>query len=213
MKHIYSVLSSLILGATLSIASAQAVSLPYQMSFEEADTIELQNKWTLNPGADGPLCRDQWIVGRSEHSAGRQALYISNNGADAWFDSVPCVQYAYMDIQLPASTRCDISFDWKCIGATGTTPASLYVGWNTPANLNVEAINRSAVVPGTILNRLTWLTNKNGQEEWTNYITSINSPADGRTMRLVFAWVNSNTNADARTVGACIPSSSANGAE
>jgi hypothetical protein len=125
MKNIYAVLLSLFAGACISGAVAQTVSLPYQMSFEEADSVELRNKWTLNPGADAPLCKDQWIIGRSEHSAGRQALYISNNGSDAWFDTVPCVQYAYMDIQLPAGTRVDLSFDWKCIGASGNTPASL----------------------------------------------------------------------------------------
>lgn len=204
MKNIYAVLLSLFVGACISGAVAQTVSLPYQMSFEEADSVELRNKWTLNPGADAPLCKDQWIIGRSEHSAGRQALYISNNGSDAWFDTVPCVQYAYMDIQLPAGTRVDLSFDWKCIGASGNTPASLYVGWNTPQNLQVDAINRSAAVPGTILNRLTWLKAASGQEEWTNYISSFNAPADGRAMRLVFAWVNANTDPDACTIGACI---------
>lgn len=210
MKHIFSVLMSIMAGAFISAATAQTVSLPYQMSFEEADSVELRN-WVLNPGTAAALCKDQWIVGHAVHSAGNQALYISNNGLDAQFDSIPDVQYAYRDFTLPQGNY-ELSFEYLCVGAA---TSSMYAGWDTPNNLPVQAIQGSGTIPNArpayLKNRLKLFKNPadptsdgrvNGVSQWRDTTFMIQST--GATMRLVFAWANSNISPDARTIGACI---------
>ena len=183
-------------------ASAQNVSLPYQMNFESNESAELAN-WRLNPGANASLVLDQWVVGNSVHSAGRQSLYISNNGQDAMFDSVPCVQYAYRDLVLPQG-QCILTFDWLCIGGASS---SLYVGLGDFSGMNLTALT-TGVLPNTLSNpvassMLPSLSNLKGQDTWTN--ASYTFVSDGVTpTRLVFAWVSKNkTKADC-TIGACI---------
>ncbi len=182
--------------------TAQNVSLPYQMNFEENESAELNN-WNLNPGANAPALLDQWVVGNSVHSAGRQALYISNNGMDAMFDSIPALQYAYRDLLLPAGT-CILTFDWFCIG--GAT-SSLYVGVGDFSALSLVA-NANGTLPSTLNNpvqsmMLPALSNLKGSETWTN--ASYTFISDGVTpTRIVFAWVSKNRESAACTVGACI---------
>lgn len=202
MKHIYSVLSLLILGATLSIASAQAVSLPYQMSFEDNESAELAN-WTLNPGANAAILPDQWFVGNSVHSVGRQALYISNDSADAMFDTVPCVQYAYRDMILPQGTYI-LSFEWLCIGSDNS---SLYVGMGDFSSLTLEA-RTNGILPNTLTNpvlsaMIPACKDLKKQETWQN--VTYTSSSDGVTpTRLVFAWVTKNKDRSKCSIGACI---------
>lgn len=194
-------LNVLVLAVVMSLPmAAQNVSLPYQMNFEANEAAEL-SQWTLNPGANASLVLDQWTVGSSVHSAGRRALYISNNGRDAQFDTVPCVQYAYRDLVLPAGP-CILTFDWLCIGG----PASaLYAGIVDVNSLTLEA-RTTGTLPNTlsnpVLTRMTY-SNLKEQETWKN--ESLNLSSDGVTpIRLVFAWANNNQNKAACTVGACI---------
>lgn len=180
--------------------TAQNVSLPYQMNFEENESAELNN-WNLNPGANAPALLDQWVVGKSVHSAGRQALYISNNGRDAQFDSVPGVQYAYRDMVLPAGT-CILTFDWLCIGAP---TSALYVGIGDLTGLTLEA-RTIGTLPNTIANPVLTsmlFSNLKDQETWKN--ESYTFTSDGvSTTRLVFAWASNNRDKSASTIGACI---------
>ena len=201
-KHLLISLVAIIVGVLAGNlrVSAQNVSLPYQMNFESNETAELAN-WVLNPGADASEVFDQWVVGNSVHSAGRQALYISNNGQDAMFDTVPCVQYAYRDMILPAGT-CILTFDWFCIGGPSS---SLYVGVGDFSACTLEA-NTKGAIPNTIKNpvgSLMTFSNWYGSESWTN--ASYTFTSDGMTpTRLVFAWENKNRDRSACTIGACI---------
>ena len=190
--------------ATLGTSAfAQAVSVPYQMNFESNEIAELNNNWTLNPGANAANLLDQWMVGNSVHSTGRQSLYISNNGRDAMFDSVPCVQYAYRDFILPKGQYI-LTFDWLCIGAA---TSSLYVGMGDFNGLTLEA-RTVGTLPNTMANpvapsMLSNLSNLKGQDTWKNESYTFNS--DGvTTLRLVFAWVSGNTSKANCTIGACI---------
>ena len=182
--------------------TAQNVSLPYQMNFEENESAELNN-WTLNPGANAPALLDQWVVGKSVHSAGRQALYISNNGMDAMFDSVPCVQYAYRDMVLPAGT-CILTFDWLNIGIDGV--ATLWVGAGNMQGLTMAA-NLTGAIPNTLTNpvdpALQALRSASGAGTWQNVNYQFVSDGVNPT-RLVFVWSNKNRDRSACTIGACI---------
>ena len=86
MKKIVTLVLILVATTCGLYVSAQAVTLPYQVNFEANETSEI-SRWTLNPGSNASSCKDQWIINSAVHSAGRQALYISNNGIDAQFDS------------------------------------------------------------------------------------------------------------------------------
>ncbi len=184
--------------------SAQAVTSPYQVNFEANETAEMA-QWTLNPGANPANVLDKWMVGTSVHSAGRQALYISNNNADAQFDSVPCIQYAYRDILLPQG-KYDFSFDWLCVGAASS---ALYVGFEdfTPQekNLMVTQTNGAfnTLLKSAMLSFPGYTNGLKGADTWQNASTTIYS--DGSTVyRLVFVWVNGNTSKANNNVGACI---------
>ena len=196
-------LNVLVLFVTMSLSvKAQNVSLPYQMNFEANESAEL-GQWELNPGALSSQVLDQWVVGSSVHSAGRQSLYISSNGRDAIFDTVPCVQYAYRDMVLPAGT-CILTFDWFCIGATAS---SLYVGVGDLQNLTLET-NTTGALPNAIRNpvansMIPALSNLKGSENWAN--ASYTFTSDGITpTRLVFAWVTKNRDRAACAIGACV---------
>ena len=202
MKKIVTLVWILVVSTLGLRVSAQAVTLPYQMNFEANEATEL-GQWTLNPGANASKVLDQWMVGASVHSAGRQSLYISNNNQDAMFDSVPCVQYAYRDLVLPQGT-CILTFDWFCIG--GPT-SSLYVGMGNFSGTTLTA-QTTGTLPNTLNNpvlgkMIPALSNLKGSENWEN--ASYVFTSDGVTpVRLVFAWVSKNKNKAACTIGACI---------
>lgn len=202
MKKIYTFVFSLVLGFLSSALSAQAVSLPYQMNFEANESAELSN-WVLNPGASDLTLLDQWMVGTSMHSAGRQSLYISNDTSKAWFDTVPCVQYAYREMIIPQGTYI-LNFDWYCVGAASS---SLYVGMGNFSDLTLVALEKGSL-PNTIANpvassMLSQFSNLKGSETWQN--ATYTSYSDGVTpLRLVFAWVNNNRLRENCNIGACI---------
>lgn len=201
MKKIVSVVLILVASVFGGVVSAQNVTLPYQVNFEANETAEL-SQWVLNPQGTSADYLDKWMLGNSVHSAGRQALYISSNGRDAIFDSVPCVQYAYRDVVLPQGT-CILSFDWMCIGGD---LSSLYAGIGTSLTSLTLVASLDGRLPATPANPVSsrlQFKNLKGQDRWKNETYQFTS--DGQTpVRLVFAWVSKNTDKSACTMGACI---------
>ena len=198
MKRIFTLVVTCVFAVLGLSVSAQAVSLPYQMNFEANEAAELSN-WVLNPGGTTSSYVDKWIVGNSVHSAGHQALYISNNDRDAMFDTVPCVQYAYRDILLPAGTY-DLTFDWMCVGSSSS---SLYVGFTNFANTTLTARTIGSLIPAIKARMLSTYSDLKKQDMWQNASVTVSS--DGATtQRLVFAWVNNNRDREACSIGACI---------
>ena len=204
MKKIVTLILMLVVSTLGLRVSAQAETLPYQVNFESNETAEMA-QWTLNPGANPANVLDKWMVGTSVHSAGRQALYISNNNADAQFDSVPCIQYAYRDILLPQG-KYDFSFDWLCVGASSS---ALYVGFEdfTTAEKNLMVTQTHGAFNTALKNAMLsfpgYTNGLKGADTWQNASTTIYS--DGLTVyRLVFVWVNGNTSKANNNVGACI---------
>ena len=185
-----------------SILYAQTtVSIPYMMSFEEADSVEWAN-WHINEGTLAPSCRDQWMVGTDQKSDGLRSLYISDNDSSAHFRVSRNIQFAYRDFLLPAGNYI-VAFDWKCMGSAN---ASFYVGCGPANNLSCEATTDGAPLSTTYTR---WCQPQTedlwGQRYWQNArLTGINSNGS-RVMRLFFAWVSTNTDTTlVYPVGACI---------
>jgi len=181
---------------------AQAISVPYSMSFEESDSVEMQ-QWELNPGAKGSLCADQWVVGTATHSSGKRALYISADGGEsACFDSTQNVQYAYRDIILPKANY-ELSFDWRCMGSD---VACLYAGVAPKSNVEKDmmANNLTGSVPSTILPWCKTLGPLRGNSAWKNESLPISSNGTN-TLRIFFVWASSNKDTKlAVPLGGCI---------
>ncbi|MBR3646922.1 MAG: hypothetical protein IKN59_00840 [Paludibacteraceae bacterium] len=180
---------------------AQSVSIPYSMSFELADSVEMQN-WVLNNGPLASSCNDQWIVGTDQKSDGRRSLYISDNGVSAHMGMGPNIQFVYRDFVLP-SGKYTVSFDWKNMGAANAT---LYAGCGPAANLPCVAMTSSSVLSSTYT---TWCQPQTsqlfGQRYWQNArLLNVNSNGT-RVMRLFFAWCSNNMDTTLlNPLGACI---------
>lgn len=185
------------------LLSAQLqVSIPYQMSFEEADSAEWVN-WHINEGATPQTCRDYWMVGEDQHSDGKRSLYISDNGFTAHFGAARNIQFAYRDFQLPQGNYI-VAFDWKNVGSANST---LYVGCGpVTTSLSCQAITNGQPLPsGYTMWCQPATSDLKGQRYWQNArLTGVNANGT-RTMRLYFAWVNTNTDTTLFSpLGACI---------
>ncbi len=176
-----------------------SISVPYNFSFEEDETVEL-SKWVLNPGLGADTLSEKWIVGKAARSDGERSLYISNNGEDNQFGVGPLTQYAYRDILLPKGVY-ECSFDWCCVGAQG---ASLYAGIYDKETINSLTVGSSrAEIPSTVLTGCS-LTNLYSASRWQHADFRVSSNGT-RVLRMYFIWVNRNTETDLpMPIGACI---------
>lgn len=188
-----------ILGICGSVAAQQYMSVPYSLDFELADSVEIQN-WVFNPGADATF-PEHWVVGSSEHSSGRCALYISADSVSAGYTVARTVQYAYRDVMLPAG-KYIFSFDWKCVGSAKST---LSAGYALASQLTaMQAQKTSATIPTAIVNKVNaQMKNRNGERTWQSASFQIQSNGTDPT-RVFFAWSNAETDPAACGVGACI---------
>lgn len=187
----------------LSDICGQQITVPYQLGFEEADSLELKN-WVINPGTNAYKCEDQWVISTSTKSEGFQSLYISNDdGVNAQFGTHPNVQYAYRDFTIPQGGY-DIAFDWRCMGKG--LEASLYAGvapLNSVQNYMMADYQR-AVVPTQIASWCKTLGALNGTSLWKNSSLHINSNGTS-VYRLFFVWTSSNVDTTlAMPIGACV---------
>ncbi len=209
------ILVSLFLSLGVVSLSAQStdptISIPYSMSFEKGDSVELQN-WVLNPGRKASLCPEQWMVGEATANDGKQALYISaDDGVTEHFGVARNVQYAYRDVLLPKGSY-NLTFDWRCMGNANSSTC-LYVGAGPISDLSaLEASNTSAALPTEVIK---WVSTHtvdgkevpealSGVSHWRN--KTMKFPSNGnRVIRLFFAWTNANNDTTlAMPVAACI---------
>lgn len=186
-----------------TMEAQQMVSIPYTMSFEEADSLELQN-WVINSGPLAPSCKDQWMVGTDTKSEGKRSLYISDNGQTAHFGKAKNVQFVYRDFLLPRGYY-TISFDWKNMG---TSKAVLYAGFTSPSSVTTPctALNKSGVLPADYAGTYQTATAQlYGQRYWQNAkLLQVNSNGT-RPIRLYFAWCSANNDTTLMNpLGACI---------
>ncbi|MDR0811419.1 MAG: fibronectin type III domain-containing protein, partial [Paludibacter sp.] len=183
------------------ITAQTLINIPYSCGFE--DSVEV-SKWTLNAGAQGALCTEQWLVSNAARSEGRNGLYISNDGFSAKYGKAANIVVAYREFSVPVSApNYDISFDWKNSGAAGVSDLYVYFLPNGMQAPNSNAVSGSPTsIPATYSSfRRAVLNNKT---QWQNYAFQANL-ATGNTYKLVFVWVNSNTDTTLMNpVGACI---------
>lgn len=181
-------------GVALTQLSAQAISIPYQMGFEQSDTSELKLRWTFNAGPEGAQCVDQWVVGNAACNEGKQSLYISHDGGEtACFGKTRNVQIAYCDLTLPDGNYY-VCFDWRCFGNDNT---KFYAGMG----------RRSAIPDSLLMARANSMTIPNQLRSfvfrecdgvsrsayWKNVISDpIKVKTPNNSLRLFFVWASSN---------------------
>jgi len=201
---------------------AQVTALPYMCSFEEDEDL---SSWVLNPQT--PNATDKWMMGTATFSEGKRSLYISDNATDPHFGKTPTVSIAYMRYKFPdadGQKNYDLSFDWKCIGATDA--AMLYVMacpekyfLNQTSGMegyyigNILANSASGKLSNPVVQACSQLgPNRdkalNNVSQWTNISLSSDIRVSSRNSKeifvIAFIWVNSNQDADLQDMGACI---------
>lgn len=177
-----------------SVASAQMITIPYSMSFEEADSLEMNN-WVINPGAAAPQCADFWYNGPALHSDGRRGMYIvcEDSVHMPTYAQANNLQFFYRDFQFPKGSFV-ITFDYLIESEPN---AELYVGYTmfgtspTTAANAVTANATSSVMPSTLVNAKT-LTNLGHAGTWqTVSLPRLSNATAGQyTYRVFFAWSN-----------------------
>ncbi|MDR1544266.1 MAG: hypothetical protein LBS50_07685 [Prevotellaceae bacterium] len=159
----------------------------YYSGFDNATEIGgwvLQNKAT---------CTNKWVIGSTVSITHRNALYISEDGEDNWYDGTTAgFVSAYKEFTLPVGEQFDIDFDWKC---TGDNNDYMYVCWVEDTLTSTNWTNNNSTPPifietskKQIDGRATLKLNKSLNWEHGHFrITGI-----GRPVKLVFFWVNDN---------------------
>ncbi len=190
-----------------SVAQTIAIRVPYQMSFEESDSVELQ-QWVLNPGTKASQCAEQWVVGDACASDGKRALYISlDGGVTDHFGVHKNTQYVYRKMILPKGSY-NLTFDWRCMGGEHT---AFYAGVGAFSALDsyLRANNKSAVVNDYVVSASGKPAGYDdgrfyGTSTWKNTTFTFNSNGT-RELCLYFAWTNANTDSMIVTpISACI---------
>ena len=186
-------------------AYSQLINVPYMCGFE--DSVEVSN-WVLNYGADGPNCKEQWVVGNGARSEGRNGLYISNDGYSAAYGVNSNIVVAYREFSVSEHIPYDISFDWRSMGKLGES--DLYVLLLRESDPVPESNSASGVATNVIQARS--LARLNGSSRWQNHelrqgggmVPGI-SLGTGEKYKLAFVWVNNNRDSvNIGKAGACI---------
>ena len=131
---------------TLRTANRYA-SLPFSCGFENTEQNAL---WTMENGVN----TNKWFIGSGTNNGGTHSLYVSdNNGlANSYSNTSSTVDYAYIDLMIPASGDYSYSFDWKCYGesthdflraALVPNTEMLTAGTSLPAGLTVNSMPES----------------------------------------------------------------------
>jgi len=204
MKYRYILLSVFFFGLFFSANTQTLIPVPYLDGFE---TPEQRAKWRLNHGPQGHLTNDQWVIGRGARTEGQYGLYIATDSNEfvSQFGHVPNVVVAYREFSVPRPMQYNISFDWRTNIAGGSHPGApgLYVLLlSTAEQIPVSVPNSAIVSPAIVNNRRAGPLND--QLQWQNHSFDVFLPA-GPDFRLVFVWVNNNTNDNLRNpIGASI---------
>lgn len=215
--------------ATLTVR-AGAIRVPWECGFEADETVEM-SEWVLNPGT--PNATDKWCIGRAIRSTGKQSLYISTTGGEiASYGNHPNIVMAYRRISFPELTQAkeyDISFDWRSPSESGV----LYVFFDyssklldgTDNILQYATANYNPVsntIPQRVLNNAqyvssgnyartqtmsrnaTWINSSIDAGAGTTYSVRMTANNSKKEFALVFVWINTNSDSESLTTGACI---------
>lgn len=177
ISHYKKSLSTLFLLFWASLLWGQA-TLPYTEDFEGTHNFTLVN-------GTGPSTQtNKWFVGTAVNNGGSKSLYISNDGGvKNEYSNTTSRTHAFRDISIPAGVNeVTLSFDWRAFGETNYDYLEIRI---VPTTINPSA--GSIIASGTVLAQL------NGNNNFSNQSIILNTSAfAGRTMRLVFSWINDN---------------------
>ncbi len=185
---------------------SQLINVPYMCGFE--DSVEVSN-WVLNYGADGPNCKEQWVVGNGARSEGRSGLYISTDGSTAAYGVNSNIVVAYREFSVSEYIPYDISFDWKSMGFPGSS--DLYVLLLRGSDPVPESDASSGLVTSAI-SAFSYAQLSNSSR-WQNCVLTQGGGTiqqgitllPGENYKLAFVWVNNNRDsAYVNMTGACI---------
>jgi len=206
MKYKYILLLSVFLfGLFFSVNAQTLVPIPFSEGFEDPAT---RGYWVLNHGPQGHLTNDRWTIGTGARSEGRYGLYITVPDScliTPQFGHTPNVVVAYREFSVPRNMQHNISFDWRTTitGGSHSGAPGLYVLLMHPGHGATPVSNPISGIAPAIITQL-GATPLNNQLQWQNHSFNANLQT-GIVYRLVFIWVNNNTNPDFRNpIGACI---------
>jgi uncharacterized repeat protein (TIGR02543 family) len=136
------------------------------------------NGWVLVNGAQ----TNKWVIGSATSRAGSYSAYISNNGsANSYTVTSSSVVHLYKDVTFPtSSSNFTLTFYFKGNGESNYD--NMTVRYSTTS---------STPVAGSIFSAGTFLGTYYNNSSWTQ--KTITLPAatfSGKTMRLVFSWIN-----------------------
>jgi len=94
-------------------AAITTADLPYLCDFE--DETENAN-WKLNPGVEGIITENRWVIGDALAYTGRKSMYVSGDGGvSSEYAATNNMLLAYRDITLDQGDY-DIAYDWNGTG-------------------------------------------------------------------------------------------------
>ncbi|MBI3517984.1 MAG: T9SS type A sorting domain-containing protein [Bacteroidetes bacterium] len=163
-----------------TIISSTATTNP-NGSFENATSTFAANGWTaVNAGTN------TWVIGTTAFNSGSKGAYISNNGTNNnYTKNTSQVSHFYRDVTFPAGQSCiTLSFNWKGDGESSFDFLKVYLTNTT-----------TAVTAGTQQSSADQLgVEYSGQTSWQSVSLVVPASYAGTTKRLVFSWVNDNSN-------------------
>ncbi|WP_158961938.1 T9SS type B sorting domain-containing protein [Myroides fluvii] len=159
---------------------------PYVEDFEGVDNWDF-NKSTTHT--------NEWVVGSAVNNGGSKSLYITQDKGvtNSYNVAGQLITHAYRDIAVPVGTaEVDMSFDWRCMGDGTTSKRDYFRVWLVPRTYNP--------VVGTLIttevNRMQvgGMLNQQGNFVTFNVEDIDISRFEGKTMRLVFEWIQDASN-------------------
>lgn len=128
---------------------------------------------------------NRWRVGRANYFEDLRYAYISNGGtSNAYTVSSASTVHMYRDVTFPASTTpYTLSFHWRGQGENGHDHLRVFLIETT------DSLSAGIVPSATALGTYSM----GGASTWNRAIISIPASNSGTTKRLVFTWVNDNS--------------------
>lgn len=155
----------------------------YTCDFEDSTEVK---QWVLNPGNQGPKCKNRWHIGGGSNNGGERGLYISSDGGatDRYVLNADFT-VAHRTILLD-SGEYELSVD---VMVGGNEYDVLYVGW-IPASQPTNC-NEKGMLPQWVKNyAMVFVDTLQGIHEVAWHTVYGRVESDGTPMKLVFMWAN-----------------------
>lgn len=188
------VLVCYILSSQFTTAQTVHIDPATNGGFESGTTFGA-NGWTATTGSSN---QNQWVcnTGATSGYSGSRCAYITNNTAVAtpphnYTINATRRTHLYRDVTINSSqTNIVLSFSWIGRGQTDTDWMRV---WLTPTSYN-PTYGSAIGATGSAPNGRVLLGNYQNQASWTTTSANLPNAYAGQTFRLIFEWVNNNSN-------------------